>query len=69
MDLDLDLDLDLTLDLDLDLDLDLTLDLDPGSGPRLVLRSTSGISNLRYTGFKASLVASDILSSGRPRIG
>ena len=45
----------------MDLDLDLALEL--------VLRSTLRISYLIYTGFKGVLLASDILSLGRPRIG
>ena len=36
---------------------------------RLVLRSTSRIFNLRYTGLEARLVASIILSLRRPEIG
>ena len=64
MDLDLDL---LNLDLDLlNLDLDLDLDLSPGSGPvlasGLASRPASRILYLRYTGFRANILASNNLS-------
>ena len=51
------------MDLDLDLDLDLEL------ARLLVPRSTSGISYLKYTGFKGPSIASNVLSLRRPRIG